>query len=214
MAVAVVFGMVSVAVKLHISRRRRVINLSSGRRNLTSTCTKFDVVSVARNTVGRGRGASLNMTSCSTTSPVRETTTMPMTKPMSTSAKVRGMIVVTGLSGCRHLGTTLGGLNMAKVAIARIVKYNVRGNTNRGCHKIRVSMAILPGMGMRIVMKGVPIRGIVRATSGALCAKRINSNGVFMCGIRGMMGMHAKRRSLRTLGSMRWCLVGGGWSPG
>lgn len=206
MAVAVMFLIVGTALKLEISRRRRVMKLSPARRNLPSTCTKFTVVSMSNSIVSIGRGASLNSSRCTATSRTGGSTTIPImgTAAPTSTDNVRGIIVVSGLAGCSGLHGTVGSLNMAKVAIARIVNYNVRGNTNRGCHKTRLSTALLPGIGIRMVINGVPMRGIVRATGGALCAKRVKSNGVFICSITRIIGIHANRRKVRTLRSMRW----------
>ncbi len=199
--VAIIFFVVGGAVNLHIDTRRRVANLSIARRNLLATCTKFTVLPSAAATLS---------TRCRILNSIPMSSTIPI-QGMAVRSKIRpgfaGVRVVYGRSHLRGLGGTVVNVNVANVAISRILKYNVRANGPRCCHNMPIRPALLPGIRVSVIIDGIPIHAMVRATGGILCAKRVNSNGVFICSMRGIMGIHANRRKCSTLRSIRWRVV-------
>lgn len=189
--------MVGRAVKLHISTRRRVTNLSSGRRNLTDTCSNFTVTNIpapVKASVG---------TPIIATEPSTPTRSIPRL-PGRNIRGLAGIIVVAHRGGLSRFVRTVGRVNIANVAVAGMLKYKMRGNTPSCCHNIRVRVGLLPGIGVRVIMDLMPMRGIVRATGTILRANRVNSNGMFMCSVRGIIGVHANRRNCLTLRSAGW----------
>lgn len=190
-------------MNLHIAGSRRVGNLSVYRRNLVDTCTSFVPVNINATSLSRAFSISDGIPMARTI-PIRLTNGCSVT---ASNAGVAGVSVLLGRSGLRTLGRRVSGLNVANVAMSRMLNYNTRGNGTRCCHNITVRDGLLPGVGIRVMIYGIPMGTIISTTIGTLCANRVNSNGVFVCSIRSIIGIEANRANCSTVRSIRWSVM-------
>lgn len=107
--------------------------------------------------------------------------------------------MVANVSGFSDLGTTLDGTNIQKVAIVRMLKYNIRGKAER-CRISRLRrVRLLPGRRVGVIIRARHIGSVMRVVGRRLCANRVKSKGVFVCGLSGIVHIHANSRNRGTL---------------